>query len=222
MSDQPKSRTMPVWVFVVTFIGVAIVAGLVGWFLANARPAPVGPITTSTSTVQTSTVTTTVTVITTVTVPATPTVEPTVPPTPPKPVTTKEWAFLTGGSSSGGKLYIKADYIYFYPAGASANNAHTKYGGSLRFDGSYVRNTSSAIKTLVLKPTANIQLIEWLETGSAGSSFKYGKTDPIAFVAVLAGSASSPSGVWTPADKAVQLTVTGTTVSAVTQYQPPM
>jgi hypothetical protein len=85
-----------------------------------------------------------------------------------------------------------------------------------------VRNLSSAIKTLTLKPTANVQLIEWLETGTAGSSWKYGKADPTAFVSVLAGTATSPSGVWTPVDKAVKLTITGTTVSAVIQYQPPM
>lgn len=218
MSDQPQRRTVPVWVFVVTFVGVAAVAGLLGWLLGAPRPAPVVPAPTATSTVSTSTVTTTVTVITTVTVPATPTV---VPPTPPKPKTSKEWAFITGGYISGGKLFIKADYIYFYPAGTAADNAQAKYGGSLRFDGSYVRNLSSAIKTLTLKANADVQLIEWAETGTAGSSWKYGEADPYVFVSVLAGTASSPSGVWSPPDTVVQLTVTGNTVSRVSQYQPP-
>jgi hypothetical protein len=208
---------MPTWVFVVTLVAVAALAGAAGWFLANPQPAPNGPTptTTSTSTVvppQTGpSVTPTVTVV--------PTTTP--PPTPPKPKTTKEWAFLTGGSASGGKLTIKADYITFYAAGSAANAAKTKYGGSLRGDGSYVRNTSSNIRTLTLKGTADIQLIEWLETGTAGSSWKYGKADPNALVAVLAGNATSPSGVWTAEDKTVLLTVTGTTVSAIKQYQPP-
>jgi len=185
------------------------------------RPATVGATTTTTSTVETSA---TLPPETSPTVPVTittATVVPTAPPTPAKPKTTKEWAFITGGYITGGKPYIKADYIYFYETGATANHAQTKYGGSLRDDGSYVRNTSSAIKTLALKPTANVQLIEWAETGTAGSSWKYGKTDPSVFVAVLAGTASSPSGVWSPADKPVLLTITGNTVSVVSQYQPP-
>jgi hypothetical protein len=150
----------------------------------------------------------------TATIPATTTP---LPKPPAKPKTTMEWAFLTGGSASGGKLYIKADYIYFY-SGAAATAAHAKYGGSLRPDGTYVRNTSSAIKTLTLLPTAKIQLVEWLETGTPGSSWKYGVADPNAFVAVLAGTATSPSGVWSPAGKAILLTVTGSSVSEVKQY----
>lgn len=221
MSDAPLGRKTPTWMFVAIFVAVAILAALVGWLIGNMRPATVVVTTTTTSTVETSA---TLPPETSPTVPGTittPTVVPTAPPTPAKPKTTKEWAFLTGGYASGGKLYIKADYIYFYAAGTAANNAKTKYGGSLRFDGSYVRNLSSAIKTLTLTSNANVQLIEWLETGTAGSTWKYGKADPTAFVAVLAGNATSPSGVWSPADKAVLLTVTDTTVSAVTQYQPP-
>jgi hypothetical protein len=204
------------WVFFAALALVAVLAGAVGWFIANSRPTAVVviPRTVPTSTVETSTTT-----ATTATVPATTTVEATTSPPAVKPKTTKEWAFLTGGSINGGKLYIKADYIYFYPAGAAAEKAHAKYGGSLRDDFSYVRNLSTAVKTLMLKPNANVQLIEWLETGTAGSSFKYGKADPTAFVSVLAGYASSPSGVWSSADKAVLLTVTGSSVSAVTQYQ---
>ena len=116
-------------------------------------------------------------------------------------------------------MFIKVDYIGFY-AGAGATTAQTKYGGSLRPDGTYVLNTSSKIRTLNLKSNAQIQLVEWLETGTAGSSWKYGTAAPNAFVAVLAGTATSPSGVWSPADKPVLLTITGTTVTAVKQYSP--
>jgi hypothetical protein len=205
-------------VFVLVFVAVAIVAGLGGWLLGHPGPVAVVPTPTATSTVE-ATPTSPAETSPTVSVAATPTVEPT--PTPkPKPTTVKEWAFLTGGHVSGGKLYIKADYISFYAPGAAANAAQAKYGGSLRPDGTYVRNTSSVIRTLTLKPTAKIQLVEWLETGTPGSSWKYGAADPNAFVAVLAGTATSPSGVWSPADKAVLLTVTGSTVSAVQQYSP--
>lgn len=140
---------------------------------------------------------------------------------PPKPaaatVTTKEWVLLKGGSASGGKLYVKADHIYFY-TGSAATAAKAKYGGPLRPDGTYIRNTSTKIKTLTLLPSAKIQLVEWLETGTPGSSSKYGVADPNAFVAVLAGTATSPSGVWSPSDKAILLTVTGSPVSEVKQY----
>lgn len=140
---------------------------------------------------------------------------------PPKPptatVTTKEWVLLKGGSASGGKLYVKADHIYFY-TGSAATAAKAKYGGPLRPDGTYIRNTSTKIKTLTLLPSAKIQLAEWLETGTPGSSSKYGVADPNAFVAVLAGTATSPSGVWSPSDKAILLTVTGSPVSEVKQY----
>jgi hypothetical protein len=138
-------------------------------------------------------------------------------PTPVTPVTTKEWVLLKGGSASGGKLHVKADYIYFY-TGAAAVTAKAKYGGPLRPDGTYIRNTSTKITSLTLLPGAKIQLVEWLETGTPGSSWKYGIADPNAFVAVLAGTATSPSGVWNPADKAILLTVTGSTVSEVKQY----
>jgi hypothetical protein len=214
MGDSPRGRRIPVWVFILVFAAVAIVAGLAGWLLGHQSPTAVVPA-------PTVEITPTVPPETSpaVTVPATSTVEPTATPKP-QPKTTKEWAFLTGGFASGGKLYIKADYISFYTPGAAANAAQVKYGGSLRPDGSYVRNTSSTIRTLTLKPTAQIELVEWLETGTAGSSFKYGKADPNAFVAVLAGTATSPSGVWSPADKAILLTVTGSTVSAVQQYSP--
>ena len=217
MSDAPQGRKVPTWAFVVALVAIAVLAGLVGWLIGNLRPTTVVVIPpTTTPTVETSS-----TIPTTVTVPATTTVEPTTPPTPAKPKTTREWAFLTGGYVSGGKLYIKADYIYLYETGAVANNAKTKYGGLLRDDGSYIRNLSPAIKTLTLKPNANVQLIEWAETGTAGSTWKYGRADATAFVAVLAGAASSPSGVWSPADKPVLLTITGNTVSVVGQYQPP-
>jgi hypothetical protein len=217
MSDQSKGTGAPIWVFAVAFVAVAIASAAIGWIIAGVRPAavPTGPGPVATSTADASP---TVPPETRPTVTPTPTVEPTTTPPPPKPKTTKEWAFLTGGSASGGKLYIKADYIYFYAAGTAANNARTKYGGSLRPDGSYVRNLSSAIKTLTLRPTAKIQLVEWLETGTAGSSWKYGTADPNAFVAVLAGTATSPSGVWSPDDKPILLTVTGSTVSEVKQY----
>jgi hypothetical protein len=212
MSESPRGRSIPVWVFVLVFVAVAIVAGLGGWLLGHPGPGGGGPAPTATSTVES-----TPAASATVTAPATPTVEPTATPKP-KPKTTKEWAFLTGGSASGGKLYIKADYISFYAAGAAANAAQAKYGGSLRPDATYVRNTSSVIRKLTLEPDAQIQLVEWLETGTPGSSWKYGKADPNAFAAVLAGTATSPSGVWSPADKAILLTVTGSTVSAVQQY----
>ena len=218
MSDSTQGPKLPMWVFFAALALVAVLAGAVGWFIANSRPTAVVVIP---KTVPTSTVETSTTTATAVTVPASTTVEVTRTPPIVKPKTTKEWAFLTGGSISGGKLYIKADYIYLYEAGAAANYAQAKYGGSLRDDGSYVRNLSSAIKTLTLKPNANVQLIEWAETGTAGSSWKYGEADPYVFVSVLAGTASSPSGVWSPADKPVLLTVTGNTVSVVSQLQPP-
>lgn len=142
------------------------------------------------------------------------------PPAPHTPTTTKEWAFVTGGSTSGGKLYIKADYIYFY-TGAAAVAAQATYGGSLRPDGSYVRNTSPTIRTLRLSSAAKISLVEWLETGTPGSSWKLGDADPAAFVAVLKGTASSPSGVWNPAQKALELTLVDSVVTRIEQYTHP-
>lgn len=142
------------------------------------------------------------------------------PPAPHTPTITEEWAFVTGGSTSGGKLYIKADYIYFY-TGAAAVTAQATYGGSLRADGSYVRNTSPTIRTLRLSSAAKISLVEWLETGTPGSSWKLGDADPAAFVAVLKGSASSPSGVWAPAQKALELTIVDGVVTKIEQYTHP-
>jgi hypothetical protein len=213
MSDGSQRRRVPTWAVVLAFLVVAAIAGVGGWLIGH--PGPVLPAPTPTSTV-----TTTTTVTTTVTPPVTPAVVPTTAPKPaPKPKTVLQWAFVTGGFTSGGKLFIKVDNIGFY-SGTGATAAQTKYGGSLRPDGTYVRNTSSTIRTLALKSNAQIQLVEWLETGTPGSSWKYGVADPNAFVAVLAGTATSPSGVWSPADKAVLLTITGTTVTAVKQYSP--
>jgi hypothetical protein len=221
-----RGGKVPVWVIVAVFVAVAVLAGAGTYWLmaasaqqqqARLDAAQLAVTDLSGKVDELSQAASQTAVVPTTPPPAVTPPKPVTPPAPAKPATTKEWVLLTGGGSSGGKLFVKADYIYFYK-GAAAVAAQAHYGGSLRPDGTYIRNTSPTIKTLPLSPSAKIYLVEWLETGTPGSSWKLGAADPTAFAAVLAGTASSPSGVWSKTDKAILLTIVGGTVTRVEQY----
>lgn len=114
MSDQPQTpgprRGIPVWVFVVSLLAVAAIAGSAAWLLLNPRPTA-GP---------TAPAMTTPTVEATPTVVATPTTEPTVAPpaakadlpyTPGPDETGTNFAYIRKMTARGGYMYATVDYI---------------------------------------------------------------------------------------------------------------
>jgi hypothetical protein len=138
------------------------------------------------------------------------------PATPKPPATVKAYAYIKGASVSGSKLTVVADYVQYFTGGAATHEAAV-HGGSVGYGGSYVLNQSSALRHLNLPLTAKVLLIEWFETGTAGSSIKTGEVTPQDFVNGVRGVLTSPSGVWTPAHHVFVLTVTGDNVSRVEQ-----
>jgi hypothetical protein len=68
MSDQPEGHGVPVWVFVVTVVAVALVIGIGAWLVASRQP---GVPASGTAATSASTVAATTTVVTTGTVAAT-------------------------------------------------------------------------------------------------------------------------------------------------------
>jgi hypothetical protein len=114
MSDQPKGSApggVPVWVFAVSLLAVAVIAGSVAWLMRSPVPTVTPPVqTTTTPTVEpTPTATTT-----------TPTVEPTVAPpaakanlpyTPGPDESGIQWAYLKKMVVKSGYVYATVDYI---------------------------------------------------------------------------------------------------------------
>jgi hypothetical protein len=108
MSDQPqgsKPGGVPVWVFAVSLLAVAVIAGSAAWLLRSPAPTVTPPVqTTTTPTIEpTPTPTTT-----------TPTVEPTVAP----PATKADLPYTPGPDESGiqwaylKKMVVKSGYVY--------------------------------------------------------------------------------------------------------------
>jgi hypothetical protein len=115
MSDQPQGsgpgRGVPVWVFVVSLLAVAGIAGSLVWLLRSPAPTVTPPV---------QTTTTTATPETTPTATTTPTVEPTVAPpaekanlpyTPGPDETGTNWAYLRKMVVKSGYVYATVDYI---------------------------------------------------------------------------------------------------------------
>jgi hypothetical protein len=135
----------------------------------------------------------------------------------PKPPTTvKVYTYIKSASVSGGTLTIVADYVQ-YLTGSAATHAAAVHGGSVGFGGSYVLNESSTLRHLHLLSSAKVLLIEWFETGTAGSSIKTGQVTPKDFVNAVRGVLTSPSDVWSPAHHVFAMTVTGDDVSRIEQ-----
>ena len=189
MSDQPKGQ-VPIWVFVVTFVLVAAVAGGVGWFLANSRPAPVVivPLQTTT-TVEASTtlpVETTAAVTPTATVPATST---------PKPTTIKEPCLVTKVTWSSSKGYqITVDYVQILTGKAAADAATAHGDESPPPDDYYILNDNKKLRTFLLPNGTPITVLGW---GGTDSNAK--KKIPVGqFMDIMPGGVN-PQLEWTSA-----------------------
>jgi hypothetical protein len=158
VSDQPRGRPVPIWVFVVTFVVVALAAGAIGWFIANLRPAPVvvviPPV--ATPTVETSPTTpieTSTTVPTTPTVPATAT---------PIPATVKEPCRVTKVTWSASKGYrITVDYVQILTGKAAADAATAAGEESPPPNDYFIVNSSHKLRTFTLPKTASITVLGW-------------------------------------------------------------
>ncbi|HEY5112868.1 MAG TPA: hypothetical protein VIJ45_02015, partial [Coriobacteriia bacterium] len=117
MNGSPQGRKTSVWVFVAAFAGVAVVAGMLGWFVANSMSVPVVPAPAPTVTTPTVEASTTVPAETSPTVTATATVEPTSTPepglgyTPGPDESGTNFAYLKKAILKGGHVYITVDYI---------------------------------------------------------------------------------------------------------------
>jgi hypothetical protein len=163
-----------------TFLLVALLAGLAGWWLANSRPAPVatGPATTPTSTVEASPTVpaeTSSTVTPTPTVEPTETVEPTKTPdpglgyTPGPDESGLNWAYLKKAVLKGGYVYITVDYIVIGEGP----------------DGWFITNDNPKLRTFPLKKTCPCR---YLVEGGATLS---GALSPTAFLTKWKAAASS-------------------------------
>jgi hypothetical protein len=143
------------WVFVATFIGVAILAGAVGWFIANSAPAPKpGPIATTTSTVEP-----TKTVETSATIPSTATVEPTKTPT---PVTVKELCIVTHMSWTPEKNYqITVDYVQMLTGKAAADRATADGQESPPPNDYYLVNDNAKLRTFSIPKATPVYILGW-------------------------------------------------------------
>jgi hypothetical protein len=155
MSDAPQGRRVPAWAFAATFVGVALVAGLLGWLAGNARPAPVVVVaeTTPTSTVETSptvTLETSTTVPTTVTVEATKTLTVTTV-TNACRVTEVTW-------SASGPFRITLDYVQVVYGKAAAKAATAAGKPSPPPYGYFIVNSSSKLRTFSVPKTLKVNL----------------------------------------------------------------
>jgi hypothetical protein len=169
MAGQAQGRSVPMWVFVATFVGVAILAGAVGWFIANSSPAPkAGPVATTTSTVEP-----TKTVETTSTIPATVTVEPTKTPTP-TPATVKELCIVTNVSWTPAKKYrITVDYVQMLTGKAAADRATADGQESPPPNDYYLVNDNPKLRTFSVAAAAPVYLLGW---GGTDATFKTKRT----------------------------------------------
>jgi hypothetical protein len=156
MSDAPQGRKLPVWALALAFVAVAVVAGGVGWFLANPAPAPVIPLPKPLVTSTTVEASPTAPVETSTTVTPTPTVEPTTTPglgyTPGPDETGTNFAYLKTASLKGGYVYITVDYILIGEGP----------------DGWFITNDNPKLRTFPLKKTCPCRYL--VEGGATLSS----------------------------------------------------
>ena len=220
--SQRAGRSAPLWALIVIGIGALLVGLLAGALIVmglqagtNAKLADAQRANAALA-ARVDALTASLTVGPAPTVATSP-AAPTPTPVAPKPPTTvKVYSYVKGASVSGGKLTLVADYVQYFTGAAAAHEAAV-HGGSVGYGGSYVLNQSSALRHLNLLLTAKVLLIEWLETGTMGSSIKTAPVSPQDFVDGVRGVLTSPSGVWTPAHHVFILTVTGDNVSHIEQ-----
>jgi hypothetical protein len=206
MSDRPQGPNVPVWVFVVVFAGVALLAGAVGWFAARSQPTlPVaGTASTPTVTVVTTpTVTTTTTVVTTTTVTTT---------TTPAPALVKNPALVTNVTWSAAKGYrITVDYVQILTGKAAADAATAAGAESPPPNDYFIVNTSTKLRTFSLPKSASVTVLGW---GGADSTAKK-KLAVGQFMDIMPGGAS-PQEPWMSAYYYVTVR-SGTTVTKIEQ-----
>jgi hypothetical protein len=160
MSDQPK-RTVPVWVFVVTFVVVAAMAGALAWLAANSKPTVPGP---GASATPTATVPATTAVTPTTTVVTTPTVAPTPTAT---PATVKEPSLVTKVTWSASKGYrITVDYVQILTGKAAADAATAAGEESPPPNDYFIVNTNPKLRTFSLPKGTPVTVLGWGGTDS--------------------------------------------------------
>jgi len=180
MSDAPQGRRVPAWAFAATFVGVAVLAGAVGWLVGNARPAPVVvAATTPTSTVDASTTATTVTsttVLTTVTVEATK--------TPTATTVTNACRFTEVTWPASGPFRITVDYVQVVYGKAAAKAATAAGKPSPPPYGYFIMDSSPKLRTFSVPKTLKVTLLEW-----SGTGYSKTKVSMEYFSAIMPGAA---------------------------------
>jgi hypothetical protein len=160
MSDQPHGRGMPVWVYAIMFLGVALVVGVIAVVAGTAFF--LLPVTRSVSSAPTSTVS----VMTVPTATVEPTAAPivttsTVAPTS-TPKTVREPALVTKVTGSSSKGYrITVDYIQILTGKAAADAATAAGEESPPPNDYFILNASTKLRTFALPKTASITVLGW-------------------------------------------------------------
>lgn len=152
----PRRRKIPIWVFVVAAIAVALLAASIVWFATRSRsstPAPV-PVPTSTvapAVIPTPAVEATGPIVPTSTVVATPT-----------PKTVREPTLVTKVTKISSKEYrIVVDYVQILTGKAAADAATAAGEESPPPNDYFIANTSTKLRTFSLPATASITVLGW-------------------------------------------------------------
>jgi hypothetical protein len=152
---------VPIWVFVVALVAVALVAGTVAWLMRGSTP-PVGQLTQTTTT---STVGATLPPTTTSTVSATSAAAATTAPKPkpaPKPVTVKNPSLITKVEWSSKKGYsIKADWVQILTGKAAADAATAAGEESPPPNDYFIANASKKLRAFTLPKGTSITVLGW-------------------------------------------------------------
>jgi hypothetical protein len=194
---------VPVWVFVVAVLAVALLVGSVVWVMRGPQP---GPVAETTSTVTpTVTVETTPSAATTTTLPATSTPKP-------KPVVAvKEPSLIkkvSGSSSSGYKITV--DYVQILNGKAAADAATAAGQESPPPNDYFIENTSKKLRTFTLPKNTPITVLGW---GGADATAK--KNISVSqFMAVMTSGTNTDSQ-W--ADAYYYVTTRGANVTKIAQ-----
>jgi hypothetical protein len=210
MSDQPRGRGVPVWVYVVVFLGIALIVGVIAVVAGTALF--LLPVTRSVSTGATATVSVTPVPTATVEPTATPLVTtPTVTPTA-TPKTVRETALVTKITWSASKGYrITVDYIQILTGKAAADAATAAGEESPPPNDYFVLNSSKKLRTFALPKTASITVLGW--AGADATAKK--KLSVGQFMDVMPGG-TNPQDDW--ASGRYHVTVkNGTTVTKIEQ-----
>jgi hypothetical protein len=202
---------VPVWVFVVTLLAVALIVGTLVWLLSGSRP-PVATVTASTPTVTVET--TQPATVTTTTPVATPTVTPKPKPKP-TPLTVREPALVKMVTWSTSKGYqITVDYVQILTGKAAADAATAAGQESPPPNDYFIVNASKKLRTFALPKSASIVVLGW-----AGADSNVKKSLPVGqFMDIMPGGVSTQAP-WSTAYYYV--TVKGTTVTKVEQIYLP-